>query len=170
MMVILNGVRWYLIVLKKHLENLNIFQPLNAEEISVKHFWDWFFFFMELLLWCSRIDSLLGVLGQGLIPCLAHGVKDPALLQLWLRSRLGSDPWPGSSIMLWCGQKKKKKFNFSLQFPFNLKSPLQSWQISKCTIDLILVFPAYLKLHNYFYCSSKVPRLFFKSKIISAKV
>ena len=32
----------------------------------------------------------------GSIPCLAQWVRDAALLQLWLKSRLqlGSDPWP----------------------------------------------------------------------------
>ena len=45
----------------------------------------------------------------GLIHSLAQWVKDLALLQLWLRLplRLGSDPWPGSSIC--CGVAKNEK-------------------------------------------------------------
>ena len=50
-----------------------------------------------------------------LIPGPAQWVKDLALPQLWLRSRLwpGSDPWPGNSICL--GEAKKKK-NVILDF------------------------------------------------------
>ena len=45
----------------------------------------------------------------GLIPDLAQWVKDPVLLQLWLRSQLPlrSDPWPGTPYAT--GQPKKKK-------------------------------------------------------------
>ena len=47
----------------------------------------------------------------GLTPGLAQWVKDPALLQLWLRSQLWLrfDPWPGKSI---CHGAAKIKYNF----------------------------------------------------------
>ena len=47
----------------------------------------------------------------GSIPVLAQWGKDPALLQLWLRSQLllGSDPWPGNSICLEAAKKEKRK-------------------------------------------------------------
>ena len=64
--------------------------------------------YMEHLLWCNRVCSVLGALGVGSIPGPAQWVKDLVLQQLWLSSRLwlGSDPWPGSSI---CYQAAKKK-------------------------------------------------------------
>ena len=44
----------------------------------------------ELPLWCSRIGSVLGVLGRRFDPWpdFNTGIKDPVLLQLWLRSDL----------------------------------------------------------------------------------
>ena len=47
----------------------------------------------------------------GWIPSPAQWVKDPALLQLWLRSQLQlrSDPWPGSSICQGAAKNGKKK-------------------------------------------------------------
>ena len=45
------------------------------------------------------------------VPNVAQGVKDPALLQLWHRSKLwlGFEPWPGSFHMPWVWVKKEKK-------------------------------------------------------------
>ena len=47
----------------------------------------------------------------GSIPSLAPWVKDPALPQLQLRSRLGfiSDPWPGGSVCRRVAQNGKNK-------------------------------------------------------------
>jgi len=49
----------------------------------------------------------------GLIPGLAHWVKDLALLQLCQRSQLwlGSDPWPRNSTCHGAAKKKKIKTN-----------------------------------------------------------
>ena len=70
----------------------------------------------ELPLRRDRISSVLGALGRGFDPSLAQWVKDLALLQLWLSSRLwpGSDPWPRSSICCGAarGEKKKKKWGY----------------------------------------------------------
>ena len=35
-------------------------------------------------------------------------VHNPCGLQLWSQLPLGSDPWPGNSIMIWGSQKRKK--------------------------------------------------------------
>ena len=56
----------------------------------------------EFLLWLRRLRTQHSVCGDvGLIPNLAHWVKDPALSLLWLRF----DLWPGNLHMA----KKKKK-------------------------------------------------------------
>ena len=46
----------------------------------------------------------------GLIPGLAQWLKDPAFLQLWLKSRLWLryDPWPRSSICYGAAKNEKK--------------------------------------------------------------
>ena len=51
---------------------------------------------------------------EGSSPSPTEWVKDPMLPQLWLRSklRLGSDPWPGSSMCLGAaqnGEERKEK-------------------------------------------------------------
>ena len=47
----------------------------------------------------------------GSLPGLVQWVRDPALLQVrhGLQLQLGYDPWPGSSMRCWVGEKKKKK-------------------------------------------------------------
>ena len=59
----------------------------------------------EFLLWCSGLMIQLVLV---VISSPAQWVKDPALLQLWHRSklRLRFDPWPGNSIGLGGGLKK----------------------------------------------------------------
>ena len=59
--------------------------------------------------WDQRHLWSTGTQVQSPIP--AQWVKDPALLQLWLKSqlRLRSDPWPRNSICLLGWPKKKKK-------------------------------------------------------------
>lgn len=56
--------------------------------------------------WCFGNADIAGS-----IPGPVQWVKDPVLLQLWLRSQpqLRSDPWPGSSICYGAAEKEKKK-------------------------------------------------------------
>lgn len=56
---------------------------------------------------------------EGLIPGWAQWVKDPAFLQLWLRSQLPLDliPGPGTPYAVGQPEGKKKKKNFSSQIP-----------------------------------------------------
>ena len=64
-----------------------------------------------MALWDQRYGILGALRRAGLNPSPAQWVKDPVLLQLWLRLqlRLGFNPWPRSSICLWAAKKKKKK-------------------------------------------------------------
>ena len=58
----------------------------------------------------------------GLVPSLAQLVKDPALLQLWFRSKLQlrSTPWPGN-IISHGEAKKERKSEFIFPSIGNLK-------------------------------------------------
>ena len=72
--------------------------------------------YMEFLLWHNRIGLAMSWVYQ-----LAQWVKDPVLMQLWLRSqlRLGSDPWPGNTISLGAAKKKKKKINVCMKADYS---------------------------------------------------
>lgn len=65
----------------------------------------------EFPLWRSGIDGVSGVLGHRFHPRPAPWVKDPALLQPQVRSRvrLGSHPWPANLICLGAAKREKEK-------------------------------------------------------------
>ena len=65
--------------------------------------------FWEFLLWWKGIGCILGTLGHRFDPRLAQWVKNLALPQLWLRSKLwlGSDPWPKNSICSGVAKEEK---------------------------------------------------------------
>ena len=65
----------------------------------------------EFPLWRSGIDGVSGVLGRRFHPRPAQWVKDPALLQPQVRSRvqLGSHPWPANLICLGAAKREKER-------------------------------------------------------------
>ena len=98
----------------------------------------------------------------GSIPSLAQWVKDPVVLQLWLRSGiwLESDPWHGNSRCQEAAQKENKNHQNVPECIWSVPNGFAQNQIikdclvwAKCLMDILkrTKYPGHLGVDQMFY-------------------